>query len=122
VTDTDSDTLPKTLDGRYLDSYCNTIDSAIDDLMHPITEFAENHPTGKAFDPATIPSETQREGFLLMRELLGNAMSLAGTLRYDISVDHADCPEHDQHMRRNIERIRREIGKRECRYQSICDS
>ena len=31
--------------------------------------------------------------------------SLAGTLRYDLSADHSDCPEHDEHMARKIARI-----------------
>lgn len=87
---------PMTTDGRYLDYFCNTIDSTLNyEILDHIREA----------DLSKVPSTVQREGFELMRELLEFASSLAGTLRYDLSADHTDCPEHDEHMARKIVRI-----------------
>lgn len=102
--------VPTTLDGEDLDSYCNTIDMALQELLFPLSEFPENHPSGKAFDPNTIPSPVQREGFELMRLLLSCAESLSGSLRYDVCVSHEKCPHHDEHMARQIVRLKQTIN------------
>ena len=93
-------TYPTTLDGRELDSYCNTIDGELHELLEPI----------RALDPAVIPSQDQREAFLMMRTLLEWAESFTGTLRYDVSVKHDDCPEHDEYARRKIARVKEVIA------------
>ena len=113
---------PKTLDGRDLDSFCNTIDMELSDLLDPITSTsvpAEGpKPEGWIdgprhlieFDLSTIPSPAQREAFALMVTLLESARSLSGTLRYDVSVMHDDCPEHDDYARRKVDNIKRRIA------------
>jgi hypothetical protein len=98
-----------TLDGEPLDLWCNEVDSALGRFRDAVTEFAENHPGGKAFDPSVIPSEAQREGFMLMMKLLSWAESFSGTLRYDVCVDHTDCPEHDEWMRRKIAKCKEDL-------------
>ena len=109
--DPKQDKYPVNLDGEELDTYCNHIDSTLGELLDPLTDLAPNHRSGLAFNPGAIPSDTQREAFLLMRSLLENAHSLAGTLRYDIAVKHDDCPEHDEHARRKIDRIKERLCK-----------
>jgi hypothetical protein len=107
----DSDTTyPVTLNGTSLDAYCNHIDSVLDDLLNELTDLGPNHPLKLAFNPSAIPSESQRRAFMLMRELLDNARSLAGTLRYDVSVVHDGCIMHDEHVYRNVDRIIGAIG------------
>src|SRR3954467_10116164 len=80
---------PVTLDGAELDSYCNTIDGTLRDLLDPLTDLAPNHPSGLAFNPGAIPSDAQREAFTFMVKLLGWAESFSGVLRYDVSADHS---------------------------------
>ena len=56
---------PMTTSGRYLDSFCDSIDSTLNyDILDHIREA----------DLSKVPSSTQREGFELMRELLEWAM------------------------------------------------
>ena len=105
-------TRPVTLNGEDLDLYCNKIDRELADLLYPLSEFAANHHSGKAFDPNIIPSEAQCRGFKLMVLLMNCAMSLSGTLRYDVSVLHTDCTEHDEHMERKIEKLISIINER----------
>lgn len=101
---------PVTLDGVPLDEWSNHLDTILDQWLYPLTDLAPNHPTGLAFNPEAIPSESQRRAFMLMRSLVENARSLAGTLRYDVCADHAECPEHDDHVNRNVARIIEAIG------------
>jgi hypothetical protein len=90
------------LDGEALDLWCNDVDTKLAEILHSVTPFAQNHESGKAFDPAVIPSDAQREGFMFMLLLLRWAESFTGTLRYDVAVTHDDCPEHDDYVLRKI--------------------
>jgi hypothetical protein len=82
----------KTAGGEDLDLYCNTIDGELSRIRDEIADVNLDD----------IPSSVQREGFVLMRELLAWAESFTGTLRYDVCADHTDCPEHDEWMARKI--------------------
>jgi hypothetical protein len=108
--DPDKTLYPVTLDGVPLDEWCNHVDTILDQILYPLTDLAANHPTGLAFNPEAIPSQSQRRAFMLMRALLENARSLAGTLRYDVSVEHDNCIMHDEHVNRNVARIIETIG------------
>ena len=87
---------PTTLDGKELDLWCNDVDHELGEILNAVTEYADNHPSGKAFDPECIPSPAQREAFMFTLKLIGWARSFTGTLRYDVGADHSDCPEHDE--------------------------
>lgn len=100
-----------TNDGRPLDSYCETMRATIEDLLDPIRELAGASESG-AFDPNTIPSRDQREGMLLVRELLEWSESLLALLRYDVCVPHDECPEHDEYMRKAITKARERLSRR----------
>jgi hypothetical protein len=100
----DSTEYPCTLNGTMLDEWCNAVDSAMH-LLDEVTDLGANHPTGLAFNFGAIPSADQRAAFRLMWEMMQNVYSLAGTLRYDVCADHAECPEHDDAARRNVMRI-----------------
>lgn len=112
----------KTWEGDDLDSYCNTIDSELRDLLTPITDRtvrAEgprkegyiDHPYYiEPFPVDQIPSETQRRAFEMMRTLLSWAESFTGTLRYDVQVSHEDCEYHDEWAARKIEQCKAAIA------------
>ena len=86
-----TDTFPTTKDGRDLDSYLNDVDHQLSVIRDRLD-----------IDAATIPSDAQREGFEYLKLLLGWAESFTGTLRYDVSVTHDKCPEHDEYVLRKI--------------------
>ena len=100
---------PTTLDGRELDSWCNEVDHELGEILNAVTPYGENHSGGKPFDPACIPSPAQREAFIFMLKLLSWANSFTGTLRYDVSADHTDCPEHDEWVLRKIARCKADL-------------
>lgn len=87
---------PHTASQKELDSYCN----AIDHQLSMMTEELEG------VDKNKIPSATQREGLEVLMKLIGWANSLTGVMRYDVSADHTDCPEHDEWMQQKIDRVR----------------
>jgi hypothetical protein len=83
--------------------------SELRDLLDPLTDLAPNHPSGLAFNPNAIPSPAQREAFTFMVKLLGWAQSFSGVLRYDVSADHSNCPEHDRHALQMIARCKADL-------------
>lgn len=89
--------------GENLDSYCNTIDNRIAEILHDVNGYNDEDAT----DLSAIPSDTQREAFELMIEMLRDVRSLAGLLRYDLLADHTKCPEHDDHAQKVMDRIRK---------------
>lgn len=60
---------------------------------------------------ADIPSESQRQGYILMRDLLELAETLSASLRYDVGQDHTTCQIHDEMMRDKVNRIHTELAK-----------
>ena len=118
MTDT---TYPVTLDGVELDSYCNTIDGQLHELLEPITsrtvtaEGPINHDRIDRpyhvieLDTSTIPSQSQREAFELMVKLMQWANSLAGTLRYDVGVAHEGCEYHDDWVTQTVTRCKEDL-------------
>ena len=87
-----------TKDGTDLDLHCNTVDMMLQDIR-------ENFD----IDTDDIPSDAQREAFIFMLRLLSWAQSFTGTLRYDVSAVHTDCPEHDEHALRKIARCKEDL-------------
>ena len=93
-------TYPTTKDGRELDSYLNDVDHQLSEIRNTLD-----------IDADTIPSDAQREAFTYLQLLLGWAESFTGTLRYDVSVKHDDCPEHDDYARRKLAMAQQVLGK-----------
>lgn len=85
---------PATTSGDMLDGYLNTVDMKLGHIRQEL----------EGVDRDKIPSSVQRRAFDLLVTLLNEAESFTGTLRYDVSADHTECPEHDDHAERKIQR------------------